>query len=1252
MGKGTDLLTRASLGADGLPVDAAAWFASLRGMASEDAARALRLHEDLDASDLHMAQHEAVWVADIESHRLCGLTSSAASIYGRPFAELLETPGTMWEAILAEDRDELADFFTQCVEGRAAVRYFRIERPDGEIRHISERAVLLPGADGRPRRAKGMLIDVTDEQRLTDTLDLFRFAIDKAQDAVFIMDTDFRFLEVNEAACLSLGYDRRELIGMQVPEVDVDFPSEALDQVLDVLRQEGYVMLEGRHKTRDGRIFPVEIASNHFEINDREIICVFARDISKRQAAEVERRERLGRLERHKRAFAKLAGAPDLHEGGRREALKVICETGSEALNVERASVWLLDESQEVLRCENLYVRTSGEHLDDIVLDAGNFPAYFEAFRTSHLVDAHAAATDPRTSEFAADYLKPLGITSMLDVSIRMSGRLVGVVCFEHVGPPRTWTSEETTFAGTISETVAHQLERCERQRREAQLGEERRKLKTLISSLPGMAFRIRKADDWPVEFISDGSTELTGWTPYDLIDNRNVRHKDVVHPEDQMVVWEAMDDALRNRYAYEVEYRIITKQGEEKWVWEKGQGVYDESGELIAAEGFVTDISGRIRAEQAMRDSEFRHRELFNNMSSGVAVFETDGGLAFRCTDLNKAGEHIDDLAKNDIIASDAREVFPGLEACGLLDVMKRVWRTGRPEGVDAFVYRDDWGESWREAYVYKLPGGEIVLVYEDVSGDMMRQADLRLKQFSINQSSDSLFWISRDGAFIDVNETSCSSYGYTRDELMRMSVYDLTDEYTPGSWQQKWREIREHGTVRKEGYHKGKNGKIFPVDISINYLEFEGREYLCAMVRDITARKATEEHINSLNQSLEKRVEDRTAELRDSREKYRLLIESLREKYVFYSLTPKGTFTYISPSVTNVLGYEIEYFRSNDVLSIVAGERRDEVLQSTMLSLKGREQPSIEAEIRHRDGSLRVMDVLQVPVCDASGKVISVEGIAHDVTESRRAREMIRDQQDQLLESEKMAALGSLVAGVAHEINTPVGIGVTAASHLQERVVHFRGLYESGKLRRSEFETFLQEAGDSTRMIMSNLDKAAQLIQGFKGVAVDQTGEGRRSFDLKQYLNEILLSLRPEFKRTGHKVTLACDEGVLVDSYPGAVSHMITNLVMNSLIHGFDGVEEGEITIEATSDGENATIVYADNGVGMSKEIRRQIYDPFFTTRRGQGGSGLGMHVVYNSVTNSLGGSISCASSPGEGATFTIEFPLRNGSGDDAAR
>ncbi len=1252
MAKGTDMLTRETRGLDGLPSDAVAWFTSVRGMDPAGVKRALMLHDALDVSELGMPEHEIVWAIDLVEHRLIGLSPAAACVYGRSYEDLLTEPSLLWNAIHPEDSAELSGLFDSCVECDAHVSYYRIERPDGIERRISERAIIVCDDNGVPVTVKGMQVDVTDEQMLTNTLDLYRMSIDKAHDAVFIMDTDFRLLEVNDAACRSLGYYRRELIGMQVADIDVEFPAEALDDVRSQLREKGSLLLEGRHRTRDGRFFPVEVSASLCDVGDDEFVCVFARDISKRREAEDDRRERVMRLQRHKEAFAKLVGESDSVAGDRRQALNAICSASSHALETERVSIWLLDEEASSMTCESLFERTPDRFSNGVVLKADQYPIYFEAIRKSHVIDAHAAMTDSRTHEFTAGYLQPLGITSMLDVSIHMSGRMVGVVCFEHIGPPRTWSSEESSFAGAIAEHVAHLMERCERQEREVELGEERRRLQTLMSSLPGMAFRISAANDWAVEFVSSGCTALTGWRPEDLINDKNVRHIDVVHIDDQKMVWETMEEALRNKHAYEVEYRIITKLGEEKWVWEKGQGVYDDNGEVIAAEGFVTDITDRIRAEQAMRDSEFRHRELFNNMSAGVAVFETEGDTEFRCTDLNMAGARIDGLDKSRSLLCDACEVFPGLESSGLLETMQRVKKTGEPERVEAFLYRNDWGESWREAYVYKLPSGEVVLVYQDVTEDMTRQADLRLKQFSLNQSYDSIFWIGQDGSFFDVNETACRDYGYERDELLHLGVFNLTDEYTSETWEDRWRVIRDGRVQRKEGEHVKKDGTHFPVEITFSHLAFEGAEYLCALVRDITARKEAEEQINSLNQSLERRVDERTHELHGSREKYRVLIESLREKYIFYSLSSNGSFSYLSPSVKDVLGREVEEFDDHTLLFESIASSCSEVRETTRLSLEGQKQPAFEIEFRHADGNLRVLDVMQVPVIDERGVVASVEGIAHDITEHKLNLEMISDQQEQLLQSEKMAALGSLVAGVAHEINTPVGIGVTAASHLEDRIKHFRGLYDSGKLRRSDFETFLGESGESTSMIRSNLDKAAQLIQGFKGVAVDQAGEGRRLFNLRQYLDEILLSLRPELKRTGHTVTIDCPDDIMVDNYPGAISHTVTNLVMNSLIHGFRETVGGTVKIEAMCKGDMVTLHYADNGAGMTREIRRQIFDPFFTTRRSQGGSGLGMHVVYNSITKSLGGSISCASSPGEGTTFTIEFPLRNGSSDDAAR
>lgn len=267
-------------------------------------------------------------------------------------------------------------------------------------------------------------------------------------------------------------------------------------------------------------------------------------------------------------------------------------------------------------------------------------------------------------------------------------------------------------------------------------------------------------------------------------------------------------------------------------------------------------------------------------------------------------------------------------------------------------------------------------------------------------------------------------------------------------------------------------------------------------------------------------------------------------------------------------------------------------------------------------------------------------------------RVAERTRDlgeSRSRLLESEKMAALGRLVAGVTHEINTPVGIGVTAASHLQDKVRQIRAAYEGGAMTRREFEDFLRDADETAGMVLSNLNKASRLIRGFKGVAVDQSDDARREFDLAGYLDEILISLRPRLKRAPVKVVLECPDGVVVDSYPGALSQIVSNLVMNSLNHAFPEGRRGRITIGVEAAGDEVRLTYADDGAGMAPDVLDKIYEPFFTTRRGKGGSGLGMHVVYTAVTGTLDGRIACESAPGAGTVFRITFPRTRRRDDD---
>ncbi|MCA9713399.1 MAG: PAS domain S-box protein [Myxococcales bacterium] len=253
------------------------------------------------------------------------------------------------------------------------------------------------------------------------------------------------------------------------------------------------------------------------------------------------------------------------------------------------------------------------------------------------------------------------------------------------------------------------------------------------------------------------------------------------------------------------------------------------------------------------------------------------------------------------------------------------------------------------------------------------------------------------------------------------------------------------------------------------------------------------------------------------------------------------------------------------------------------------------------------------------------------------------LREAQRQLVEAEKMAALGGLVAGVAHEINTPVGIGVTAASALAERTRELLATYRGGGLKRSALERYLAVAEEASTIILANLRRAGELVESFKQVAVDQSAEKQRRFNLKPYLESLLVSLRPQLRRAQHRVELHGDDELAVVNYPGALAQVVTNLLMNSLQHAYGEGDRGQITIDCRADDELAWVDYRDDGRGVPNEIAPKIFEPFFTTRRGHGGSGLGLSIAYNLVTQQLGGTIRCERPEGGGARFLFSLARR---------
>ena len=247
------------------------------------------------------------------------------------------------------------------------------------------------------------------------------------------------------------------------------------------------------------------------------------------------------------------------------------------------------------------------------------------------------------------------------------------------------------------------------------------------------------------------------------------------------------------------------------------------------------------------------------------------------------------------------------------------------------------------------------------------------------------------------------------------------------------------------------------------------------------------------------------------------------------------------------------------------------------------------------------------------------------------------LADAQSELIRTEKLASLGALVAGVAHEINTPIGVSLTAASYLEDAIISASSR-EAGITSPAEQAKRLEKWRQTLKIILTNLNRAAKLIKSFKQVSVDQSSDLLRTFDLRDYINEVVESLLPTIKKSKHRIENQIAQGIVMHSYPGAISQIMTNLIQNALLHAFPPGESGMVAIQATEEAGEVEIIVRDNGMGISPEIINKIFDPFFTTKRNDGGTGLGLFIIHNLVRNQLQGRIECTTEVGGGTEFHI--------------
>ncbi|MBP2314671.1 sensor histidine kinase [Azospirillum soli] len=267
----------------------------------------------------------------------------------------------------------------------------------------------------------------------------------------------------------------------------------------------------------------------------------------------------------------------------------------------------------------------------------------------------------------------------------------------------------------------------------------------------------------------------------------------------------------------------------------------------------------------------------------------------------------------------------------------------------------------------------------------------------------------------------------------------------------------------------------------------------------------------------------------------------------------------------------------------------------------------------------------------------------LADALDSERLAHERLKATQAQLIQAEKMAALAHLVAGVAHEINTPLGIALLASTHLGDETRRLEQRVANGQVRKSDLTDYLGVAKETSTLLHTHVARAAGLVQSFKQVAADQVADERRGFNLRASLEELASSLAPALRKAGHVLTVECPDDIVMDSYPGALGQVVTNLAMNAVDHAFEPGQAGTLRIDVTMiDADTVALSFSDDGRGIPADIRSKVFDPFFTTRRGAGNTGLGLHIVFNLVTSRLGGRIALEDGQGRGCRFLIRMPV----------
>lgn len=592
-----------------------------------------------------------------------------------------------------------------------------------------------------------------------------------------------------------------------------------------------------------------------------------------------------------------------------------ITEAAARTLRTERASLWLYSDDRSSIRCVDLFELGSGRHSEGQLLTLREYPAYFKALRQGRVLAADDARVDPRTREFGKSYLQPLGITSMLDATIRQAGAVIGVLCCEHVGPRRHWHLDEQNFAGSLADTVAISLELRERQRTEDTLRESERRFRSLVENLPAVAYRCAPDATWTSEFISERIQDLCGYPASDFIDNRVRSFVSVVHPDDEPDSAASVHEAIAQGRPYAVEYRMLHRDGGVRWVQDRGRGVKNEAGQVVCLDGVITDVTEPKLAEQRIAAqsrlllelathetlargdlSQFLHlitkraAQVLGTERAAVWLYNPSGTKS-RCVDLYELSrgrhshgaevtiaehrEYFEALHANRIIAAD--DTFADVRMSSfmheylgphqVLSSMDAAIRRGN-EMLGAVCF-EHVGNRHRWQVDERQFGASIAdFIALAMERAEMKQAEQAIRQSearyrALHDSAGDAIVIARPGdrVIVECNPKALEIFGCGRDQFIGRSAEQFFGIEQPGLTD--WRgginkRIKSALAGEPQEFvwrNRRRDGELFDAEVTLTEVGLEGQPHLLALIRDVTERQQAEQEIKRSRAELQER-------------------------------------------------------------------------------------------------------------------------------------------------------------------------------------------------------------------------------------------------------------------------------------------------------------------------------------------------------------------------------------------------------------